>query len=143
MSRLTLRQIRLRLVWLLILPFFWFAQPTPRLLLFGGALGLVGLIVRGWSAGSIQKDRVLATAGPYAHTRNPLYFGSFLLGLGAVVAGGRWIFAVLFLGFFFTVYRAAMREEAAGLQERFGPEYAGVRGPGPPVRPPPHTLAGA
>ena len=120
---LTLRQIRLKLVWLLILPFFWFARPTPRLLLVGGVLAVVGLAIRAWSAGSIRKDRVLATGGPYAYTRNPLYLGSFLLGLGAVAAGGLWIFAVLFVVFFWSVYGAAMREEAGGLTERFGDAY--------------------
>lgn len=123
MSRLSLRQIRLRLVWLLILPFFWFAEPTPRLLLSGGLIALLGLLIRAWSAGSIDKDRKLATGGPYAHTRNPLYLGSLCLGIGAVVAGGQWIFAPLFIVFFWTVYGAAMREEAAGLQERFGEAY--------------------
>lgn len=83
----------------------------------------MGLAIRAWSAGSIRKDRELATGGPYAHTRNPLYLGSFLLGTGAVVAGGLWVFVALFAVFFWTVYGAAMREEAAGLRERFGESY--------------------
>ena len=35
-----------------------------------------------YSRGVIRKDSRLATGGPYGWTRNPLYFGSFLLSLG-------------------------------------------------------------
>ena len=35
-----------------------------------------------WAAGTIRKNRVLTTHGPYAFTRNPLYFGSFIIGIG-------------------------------------------------------------
>ena len=33
----------------------------------------------------IVKNNRLATTGPYAHTRNPLYFGSFLIAIGTSV----------------------------------------------------------
>ncbi|MDD5092146.1 MAG: isoprenylcysteine carboxylmethyltransferase family protein [Candidatus Wallbacteria bacterium] len=47
-------------------------------------LGLIvsGLGIRIWAAGSINKNADLAVKGPYSLTRNPLYFGSFLLGTG-------------------------------------------------------------
>ena len=77
---LSLRKIRLRLVWLLIIPFLWFARPTPVSLLLGSGLSVLGLFIRAWAAGFIRKDQQLATSGPYGYTRNPLYLGSFLLG---------------------------------------------------------------
>ena len=48
----------------------------------------------------LEKDRELAVSGPYAFTRNPLYFGSFVVGLGAAAAGGvLWFVPVVALCF--------------------------------------------
>jgi protein-S-isoprenylcysteine O-methyltransferase Ste14 len=118
-----MRKVRLRLVWLLILPFLWFAEPTPPLLLVGVLLAALGLWIRAWAAGFIRKEEALATSGPYAHTRNPLYLGSFFLGLGVTIAGGQWIFVVLFLVFFVAVYGRTMRGEAELLEGLFGDAY--------------------
>jgi protein-S-isoprenylcysteine O-methyltransferase Ste14 len=117
------RWLRLRAVWLLVLPFLWLARPTPGLLLAGLALAVVGLALRAWAAGVIHKDRELTTSGPYAFTRNPLYLGSLLLGLGTVVAGGEWIFVVAFLAFFALVYGRTMKHEEAVLEAAFRERY--------------------
>jgi len=122
--RLTLRRLRLRAVWLLVVPFLVLARPTPPLLAAGGVLALVGAVLRGWAAGTIHKERELSTTGPYAHTRNPLYLGSFLAGSGLVLAGGRWVFALLFGVFFVWIYGRTIRAEAHLLAERFGARYA-------------------
>lgn len=118
-----MRRIRLRLVWLLIIPFLWLAQPTPATLAAGGALAVLGLLIRAWAAGFIRKEERLATSGPYGHTRNPLYLGSFFLGLGVTLAGGQWYFVVLFLAFFTAVYGRTIRNEARLMEELFGDEY--------------------
>lgn len=120
---LTLRKVRLRLVWLVVLPFFWFARPTPLLLAIGGALAVVGLVIRASAAGVIRKEERLATSGIYAHTRNPLYLGSFFLGLGVTIAGGQWVFVALFALFFLGVYGRTMRGEAELLEGLFGDAY--------------------
>ena len=95
----------------------------------------MGLALRAWAAGSIRKDRELATTGPYAHTRNPLYLGSFILGFGVTVAGGRWVFGVAFLLFFLLVYRATVLREDVELEERFGEPYRTYRAQVPSVLP--------
>lgn len=118
-----MRTLRLKAVWLLILPFLWFAHPTPGLVAVGAGLGLLGLLIRGWAAGTIHKERDLTTSGPYAYTRNPLYVGSFFLGLGVTVAGGHWLFVVLFLLFYVGVYGRTMAGEAELLTELFGDRY--------------------
>lgn len=118
-----MRWIRLRAVWLLVLPFLWLARPTPTLLAWGGGVAALGLAVRSWAAGVIRKEKELTTRGPYAYTRNPLYVGSFLVGLGVTVAGGRWIFVAGFLLFFLLVYGRTMRGEAELLEGLFGEEY--------------------
>jgi protein-S-isoprenylcysteine O-methyltransferase Ste14 len=43
---------------------------------------VAGLAVRTWAAGTLRKQQQLATTGPYALVRHPLYFGSFLLMVG-------------------------------------------------------------
>ena len=121
--RLDLRRLRLRAVWLLIIPFYLFAVPSPNLLWWGAGVSAAGLSLRAWAAGSIRKDRELATTGPYAHTRNPLYLGSFMLGAGVMIAGGRWVFGAAFLVLFFLVYRATVLREATELEARFGERY--------------------
>lgn len=118
-----MRFLRLRAVWLLVLPFLLLARPSPGLLGAGLAVAVAGLGLRAWAAGVIDKDAVLTTGGPYAFTRNPLYLGSFLLGLGACVAGGRWSFLALFLAFFLLVYGPTMKREEALLEELFGEHY--------------------
>ena len=118
-----MREVRLKSVWLLIIPFLWYARPTMQLLLIGAALSILGLFIRAMAAGFIHKEKQLTTTGPYAFTRNPLYFGSFFLGLGITIAGGQWIFPVLFLVFFAMVYGRTIRGEATLLTELFGDQY--------------------
>lgn len=121
--RLSDRRIRLGAVWLLVLPFLWFARPTPLSLAVGGAVALLGGAIRGWAAGHIRKDSTLTVSGPYAHVRNPLYVGSFLVGLGVTLAGAQPIFVVLFLSFYLLVYSRTAVDEARLLEERYGDAY--------------------
>ena len=108
---MSFRRLRLRSAWLLILPFFYFASPRPGLMAAGVTLSALGLVVRAWAAGTIHKDRVLTTGGPYSYTRNPLYLGSLFLGFGVVVAGAVVWFAALFAGFYAKdAYQAGLRE---------------------------------
>ncbi len=116
-------KLRLRAVWLLIIPFYVYASPSVILLSWGAGVSTVGLLLRAWAAGSIQKGRELATTGPYAHTRNPLYLGSFLLGAGVAVGGGLWVFGLAFVAFFLLVYGPTVRREVVELEALFGEQY--------------------
>lgn len=123
---MNLRRLRLRAVWLLILPFLVLSTPTMALLTVGVLLALPGVALRAWSAGTIHKDHELTMSGPYAYLRNPLYLGSFALGLGVSIAGGHWIWPVLFVAFFAAVYSRTMAHEAellGGLFPEAFPEY--------------------
>jgi protein-S-isoprenylcysteine O-methyltransferase Ste14 len=103
--------------------FVLLARPSLLTLSIGGAVSLVGLAIRAWSAGHIRKNQVLATTGPYAYTRNPLYLGSFFLGLGFTIAAGRLVLALLFAAMFLGIYLPVMRVEASTLEVAFGDEY--------------------
>ena len=103
--------------------FFWLARPTARTLAAGGLVSLLGLGLRAWGAGHLRKNAVLATSGPYAHTRNPLYLGSFVMGLGFTLASGWWPLGILFAALFLGIYWPVMRVEEGHLAELFGDDY--------------------
>ena len=103
--------------------FLWFARPSWLTLTIGGGVALIGLALRAWSAGHIRKNAELATSGPYSYTRNPLYLGSFLLGVGFTIAAGQPWLALLFAALFLGIYYPVMRVEAADLARLFGEDY--------------------
>jgi len=117
-----LTKIRLRSAWAIVPLYLWLAEPTVVLILIGAVFAILGGLVRAWAAGTIRKNRVLTTAGPYAFTRNPLYFGSFLIGVGLVIASGRPWFVLLLVGFVL-IYDRVMRKEERRLERLFGDEY--------------------
>lgn len=82
------------------------------------AVGFIGLY-----RGENVKAQKLATTGPYALMRNPLYFGNFLIGLGwGIIAG---IYAVIiFIASFYVLYNLAIiPHEEKFLRSKFGIEY--------------------
>ena len=103
--------------------FISLAKPRPVTLAIGGGVSILGLALRAWAAGHIRKNTALATSGPYAYTRNPLYLGSFLLGLGFTIGAGRWVLAIVFALLFLGIYFPVMRVESATLGELFGESY--------------------
>lgn len=115
--------VRVGSAWLLALLFLWLARPNAALLAVGAGVATAGLALRGWAAGAIDKGAELAVHGPYAHTRNPLYLGSFVIGVGLAVSGGHWAWPLVFAGFFLVVYVPTMRREAVELTDRFGSRY--------------------
>lgn len=103
--------------------FILFARPRPATLALGAPISIIGLLLRGWASGHLRKNDALATTGPYAHTRNPLYLGSFIMGLGFTIASGRWELAVLFVALFLGIYLQVMRVESATLAQLFGDSF--------------------
>ncbi|MHB8764271.1 MAG: methyltransferase family protein, partial [Deferrisomatales bacterium] len=99
--------------------FVVFAGPTRASVFWGFWLALAGEALRTWASGTIVKNEELTTDGPYCLTRNPLYLGNFLIGLGVAVMGGRALLVALFLLFFLPVYHALIRKEESRLLERY------------------------
>jgi protein-S-isoprenylcysteine O-methyltransferase Ste14 len=103
--------------------FLFFAKPTLGLLLIGGLIALPGLALRAWASGHLRKNESLATSGPYAFTRNPLYLGSFLIGVGFTIAAGRWLLAIVPIVMLLGIYLPVMRVESQTLTRLFGKKY--------------------
>ncbi len=101
----------------------WLAHPTMRSVLIGSAIALVGLLVRAVAAGHLRKWQALAVSGPYARTRNPLYFGSVLMAVGFALASRSWLAVAVVVAYFAVFYPMVMRREAAELRERYGEPY--------------------
>ena len=116
------KKLRLPLGFLLGILYLIFARPTTLGLAVGGAIALAGVLLRAWASGHITKNEKLATTGPYAHTRNPLYFGSFLIAAGFAVAA-HWSLLLLVIGFFALVYAPTMERERANIRNRFPDTY--------------------
>lgn len=114
---------RVPLAFLFGVAYLVFSRPAVLLLFAGGGVALAGLALRAFAAGHLDKNASLATSGPYGYTRNPLYLGSFLLGLGFTLAGGSWVLGLAFLLLFSLVYWPVMRREEENLRRRFAEAY--------------------
>ena len=121
------RRQRLKWPWVAVPLFLFLARPTFPLLLAGIILSLPGFALRSWAAGFIHKERTLAREGPYGMIRHPLYVGSFFVGLGLAVAGGRWWFTPLYLAVYFWIYHGTVKAENAHLGQLFGAEFEAYR----------------
>jgi len=116
------KSLRLPLGFLFGIAYLIFAAPTPLTLAVGGAIALIGVIIRGWASGHISKNERLATTGPYAHTRNPLYFGSFLIAAGFAIAA-HWALLLVVVAFFVLIYAPTIQRERANIAGRFPEAY--------------------
>lgn len=105
------------------LAYLLLAAPTRQSILYGAIVAAFGLIVRGAASGHLRKDRQLATTGPYACTRNPLYLGSAFLAAGFIIAGHSWVASILVAVYFGAFYYAVIKNEEADLRARFGATF--------------------
>ncbi len=116
------RRIRVPLGFLFAVLYFWLARPSWRSLMAGAILIVPGLLIRALASGHVRKNEALATSGPYSYTRNPLYLGSLLMGVGFCVAARSWWVGVALVVMFFAIYLPVIRDEEAFLRRTF-PEF--------------------
>ncbi|MCL6630158.1 MAG: isoprenylcysteine carboxylmethyltransferase family protein [Armatimonadetes bacterium] len=127
MKESVLRIGRYRLVYGYLIAVLCIAFSRQGLFWPGVLLALLGIALRIWAAGCIEKDSRLAMNGPYALTRNPLYLGSFIMGLGMIAAIRLWwMLPVYTLGFAIFYWPTILSEETK-LTELFGEEYLTYR----------------
>ena len=116
------RRIRVPLGFAFAVLYFWLARPTWRFLGLGAVLMVPGLLIRALASGHVRKNESLTMSGPYAYTRNPLYLGSLLIGLGFAVASRSWWVVGVLVAMFFAIYVPVIRGEEKFLREKF-PEF--------------------
>lgn len=115
--------------------FFVIARPTPLLFACGATLAIAGEALRVWACGHLRKNRTVVQSGPYAHVKNPLYLGTFLILMGVVLASSDPVpgstnrlvvtaFVPFVLGVFFFYYLPhKFRVEGGRLRRLFGEEW--------------------
>jgi protein-S-isoprenylcysteine O-methyltransferase Ste14 len=101
----------------------YLAEPSPKSVAVGFFFIITGMFFRAWSSGYINKDSELATSGPFALTRNPLYFGNFVLGLGIAIAGNNLYSYLIFFVFYLLFFPFLMIIEHKRLKQKFGEKY--------------------
>jgi protein-S-isoprenylcysteine O-methyltransferase Ste14 len=116
------RRIRVPLGFAFAVLYLWLAHPTWRFIGLGAIAIVPGLLIRAFASGHVRKNEALATTGPYAYTRNPLYLGSLLIGVGFAIAARSWWIGLALLVMFFAIYVPVIRGEEKFLRERF-PEF--------------------
>ena len=107
----------------LLAAYVWLARPSMESIARGMLIALVGLAIRAWAAGHLEKNMKLAESGPYAWVRNPLYLGTLMVAAGFVIAAERWELAILFAAVFVLVYLPVVELEEQHLSNLF-PEFA-------------------
>lgn len=106
----------------LVAAFLWLSAPSAKSLEIGLPVSILGLALRAWAAGHLEKNTTLADGGPYAYVRNPLYIGTLLTAAGLVIAAQRWELGVLFAVVFLLIYLPVVELEEQHLRKLF-PEY--------------------
>jgi protein-S-isoprenylcysteine O-methyltransferase Ste14 len=99
------------------------AQPTWATWRYGLVVALIGLAIRVWAAGHLEKGREVTSSGPYRWTGHPLYVGSSILALGIVIAARSVPLAILASLYMGATITAAIRTEEAFLRRTFGDTY--------------------
>lgn len=110
------------------------AFPDHRLaFLIGVCVALFGQILRGVTVGldyivrggrnrQVYADR-LVHGGLFAHCRNPLYVGNYLILVGVGIASNSLLFLAIGLPFFLFAYWAIIAAEEAFLRGKFGADF--------------------
>ena len=99
--------------------YLWFAQPNWSSLIIGFVIALVGVLIRAAASGHIQKNAALATTGPYAYTRNPLYLGSIVIAIGFIIAARNIWIGIATLAMFAFIYLPVIKAEEKYLRSAF------------------------
>jgi protein-S-isoprenylcysteine O-methyltransferase Ste14 len=116
-------RLRVTCGFILVAAFAWFSRPDARSLAVGLPVSALGLLLRGWATGHVEKNIRLAESGPYAYVRNPLYLGTLLAAAGFAIASRQWPLAVLFGFVFVLIYLPAIELEEQHLRKLF-PQFA-------------------
>jgi protein-S-isoprenylcysteine O-methyltransferase Ste14 len=126
----------------LFLLLLYCSRPRPLLSAVGAVIIVLGLALRFWAAGYLGRAgrnfdaSRLVTTGPYRYFRHPLYFGNFLLVIGALaILHAGWRLTSLTLVLFIFEYSAIAMAEEHHLARVLGEPYLHYRGSVSPFLP--------
>ncbi len=112
----------LALAYILVLALL--AEPESAALYWCGmALAAFGMVIRLWASGHVKKNKELATDGPYAFVRHPLYVGNILMLFGFSLASGLWWAVPVLIFFLWFYYPPAIEYEDLKLGRIFGDSW--------------------
>jgi len=137
----TVARLRVFLGFVLAAAFGALSRPDAMSLAWGLPVATAGLLLRAWAAGHLAKNERLATSGPYALVRNPLYIGTLLAAAGLASASRSVLLAVVFAAVFLLVYLPVIELEEQHLRSLF-PEYEEYAARVPMLWPRPRALLG-
>lgn len=105
----------------------WAWQSDVGIWTVGLMLAVLGVAVRGWAVFHCNyaqgRKKALATTGPYAFMRNPLYIGNALIIAAATVASGLPWLLLISVPWAFAVYSVSIRHEETRVLDRYGDEF--------------------
>jgi protein-S-isoprenylcysteine O-methyltransferase Ste14 len=116
-------RLRVTCGFIMLAAFAWFSRPDARSLAWGLPIAALGLALRAWATGHVEKNIKLAESGPYAYVRNPLYLGTLLVAAGFAIASRQWALGAFFAAVFLFIYLPAIELEEQHLRKLF-PEFA-------------------
>ena len=94
-------------------------HPSDPFSCVGSLLVICGVVWRSWAAATLVKGEELATEGPYACCRHPLYVGSFLILLGYCVLLGEIVGIAVPVATVLMTYPSTILGEERRLAARF------------------------
>ena len=99
----------------------WYRDILGLTMIFWGFF--LRILARGYKAEINPDGKRLVTDGPYALTRNPMYFGTLVIGLGIMSVLFKWWVALVFLAVYLMIYNLEINREEAKLLGSFGDKY--------------------
>ncbi len=126
-AREILSRLRVRSGLIAALAVLVLCRPSWTSIWIGLLISFLGLAVRAWAAGHLNKEKELAVSGPYRYSRNPLYLGNLIIGLGITAGSRSWWVAGVFAVYFALFYPLVIRRERDRMKELFAEQYENYR----------------
>lgn len=116
---------RIGLAWFGVIAIFASTRTFPNWP--GILICFLGATLRFWGSGYLMKDTELSRVGPYAYTRNPLYFGTFMMAIGGAIAIENLVVTIMVAVVFTAVYHFIIMDEEEKLARKFGSAFMTYR----------------
>ncbi len=100
-----------------------FSKPTVKSVFWGAMIGFIGILIRAWASGHINKNNELTVSGPYRFTRNPLYLGNIIITIGLMINSNSIISFSLLSVYLLIFYPFLIIREKKYLKNRFVDDY--------------------